>query len=103
LTIPSESFELLLDLVSTIDSTEVRSIIIEKHLPDDYDLSLFKKSTLNELLKIKTKLVILAANKDFIIWNSMAETSTEFVHSCENIRQICCSPDNKFGIVIRMN
>ena len=73
LEIPDEGFELLLDVIELIGFNKETIKLLNKNIPDDYDLTKFPKELLNEMYMIeKTRDIILASFDGRIrIWNNI--------------------------------
>ena len=99
LVVPSEDFELLLDVIDLIGYNDKTIQLINKNLPENYDMATFPKELLREMLNlINIDHIIFGNNHGYIIiydWRTNESVHTFRAHT-DCIRNICCSPDQKY-------
>ena len=96
--IPADGFELLLEVIELIGYDEDMIKLINKNIPDEYDLSKFPKELLINMLEAGRSYHIVSGSgdKSIKIWD--VETG-ELVRTLEGhtgiVLSVCYSPDNK--------
>jgi len=94
--VSEEDFELFLDIIDLIGYNERTIKLINKNLPEIYDLSKFPKELLNEMLELSKIYYIISSNKDSItIWNALTYKLVRTFDNYYDILNICYSPNNK--------
>jgi len=95
LTIPSEGFGMLLDLVEELgyDSALIRLIL--KNIPKDYDLKELPKELLEEILKFAEPMIITGhADGGIKIYNTNGRSLNKICGHTYTLRDICCTPSS---------
>lgn len=69
--IPSDNFDLLLDVIDIIGYDKDTIQLISDNLPENYDISKFPKELVDEIIKINTtyKIITSHPDKNITVWN----------------------------------
>jgi WD40 repeat protein len=95
--VEEEDFELLLDIIDLAGYNENMIKIINKNLPEKYDLTKFPKELLDEMLRLDKIHYVVSGSSDgpIKIWNNNTNDLVRTIKCHSGIRSMVCSPDNK--------
>lgn len=103
LNIPPEGFEILIDVIDLLGYTDSNIKLINKFLPEGYDLSKFPKVLINTMIEYGMHDIVISSTRFNInAWNiqkrtlktHVNENAVETVVAC-----LCMSPNDKYLIV----
>ena len=97
LEVPAEGFELLLEVVELVGYNENMRKLINKNIPDDYDLSNLSKELLINMLEAgKSYHIVSGGGYDIRIWNAETGELVRTIEANIDVLRVHYSPDNKY-------
>ncbi|AEJ34388.1 hypothetical protein MIMI_R154 [Acanthamoeba polyphaga mimivirus] len=96
LTVPSEGFELLLQIVDLLDYCDELGHLIIRNLPLDYDINDLSKDFVTDLQRLSNEYQIICTKHHTIkIFNNKLYKPIKTIHHSENITSLCYDNNNK--------
>lgn len=96
LTVPSEGFELLLQIIDLLDYCDKLGHLIIRNLPLDYDVDDLSKDLITNLQRLSNEYQIVCTKHHTIkIFNNKLDKSIKTIYHSENITSLCYDNNNK--------
>ncbi|AEQ60333.1 WD40 superfamily protein [Acanthamoeba polyphaga mimivirus] len=96
LTVPSEGFELLLQIVDLLDYCDELGHLIIRNLPLDYDINDLSKDFVTDLQRLSNEYQIVYTEYHTIkIFNNKLDKPIKTIHHSQNITSLCYDNNNK--------